>query len=64
MKMTDTSFSDGKSASHRGAFHVKLEKWRTTEGVYIKSGQKRNIDDATQNLCQAEIILQNFFIKI
>jgi hypothetical protein len=44
-------------------YRRKLEKWRTTEGVYIKSGQKRNIDDAIQNLCQAEIILQNFSLN-
>jgi hypothetical protein len=27
MKMTDTSFSDGKSASHRGAFHVMKKEY-------------------------------------
>jgi hypothetical protein len=34
----------------------------TTEGVYLKSGRHRNIDDATQSFCQGEIILQIFFI--
>jgi hypothetical protein len=34
----------------------------TTEGVHLKSGRQRYIDDATQSLHQAEIILQIFFI--